>query len=133
VIVLPDHWDDGLRERIGRRWSLVTGSLLREQEWRSADQRAASSAIVFGQIGRDGLVDEMLTKRELTLDPSDEGGEVLVSLFPGENVRQPWRIAIAVHDPEVAGNFAAEHVMSLFHGTARFAGYRFVDGDGMAL
>ncbi len=131
VIVLPDHWDDGLRERIGRRWSLVTGSLLREREWRAAEARP--SAIVFGQIGHDGLVDELLTRRALTLDKSAEGGEVLVSLFTGESVRTPWQIAIAVHEPEVAGNFAAENLMGLFHGTARFAGYRFVEGNGMAL
>jgi len=133
VIVLPDHWDDALRERIGRRWSLVTGALVREREWRCADQRPGASAIVFGQVGRGGLVDELLTSRDLTLDPSDEGGEVLVSLFPGRTVRKPWQLAIAVHDPEVAGNFAAEQVMGLFHGTARFAGYRFVEGDGLAL
>lgn len=133
VIVLPDHWNDALRERIGRRWSLVTGSLLREREWRSAEERACASAIVFGQVGRDGLIDELLTSRDLTLDQSPEGGEVLVSLFPGESVRRPWQIAIAVHDPEVAGNFAAENLMGLFHGTARFAGYRFVGGDGAIL
>jgi hypothetical protein len=131
VIVLPDHWDDALRERIGRRWSLVTGSLLGEREWRAADDRTDTSAIVFGEVGRDGLVDRLLASRELSLEPSNEGGEVLVSLFPGETVRQPWQIAIAVRDPEVAGHFAAENLMGLFHGTARFAGNRFVDGSGM--
>ncbi|MEI9928908.1 MAG: hypothetical protein WDN44_16010 [Sphingomonas sp.] len=131
VIVLPDHWDDALRERIGRRWSLVTGALLSESEWRGSADPARASVIAFGQVGRDILVDELLTRRGLTLAESDEGGEVLVSLFPPERARKPWQMAIAVHDPEVAGNFAAEHVTGLFHGTARFAGYRFVEGDGM--
>jgi hypothetical protein len=84
-------------------------------------------------VGHDVIIDELLARRGLTLDQSAEGGEVLVSLFPPEHARSPWQIAIAVHDPEVAGNFSAEHVMGLFHSTARFAGYRFIDGDGVVM
>jgi hypothetical protein len=133
VIVLPDHWDDALRERIGRRWSLISDTLLRESEWRGAFDRAATSAIAFGQVGRDVTVDELLARRGLSLGQSREGGELLVSLSPPKRARKPWQIAIGVHDPEVAGNFSADHAMGLFHSTARFVGNRFVEGDGMAL
>jgi hypothetical protein len=133
IIVLPDSWNDALRERISRRWSLVTQAVLRESEWCRIPDPAPASLIAFGQVGRDGMIDELLTRRGLTLEQSAEGGDLLVSLFPPERARKPWQIAIAVHDPEVAGNFSAEHLMGLFHSTARFAGYRFVEGDGMAL
>lgn len=133
IIVLPDHWNESLRERISRRWSLVAGEILRASEWCRIPDPAAASLIAFGQVGRDVMIDELLTRRGLTLEETAEGGDLLVSLFPPERARKPWQIAIAVHDPEVAGNFSAEHVMGLFHSTARFAGYRFVEGDGMAL
>jgi hypothetical protein len=133
IIVLPDRWDESLRERISRRWSLVTQAVLRESEWCRIADPAPASLIAFGQVGRDGMIDRLLTRRGLTLEASAEGGDLLVSLFPPERARKPWQIAIAVHDPEVAGNFSAEHLMGLFHSTARFAGYRFVEGDGMAL
>ena len=132
IIVLPDRWDDGLRERIGRRWALVTRAVLRESEWSRAPDPARSSLIAFGQVGRDTMIDGLLTRRGLTLAQSPEGGDLLVSLFPPQRARKPWQIAIAVHDPEVAGNFSAERVMGLFHATARFAGNRFVEGDGVA-
>lgn len=133
IIVVPDRWNESLRERIGRRWSLVTQAVLRESEWCRIADPVPASLIAFGQVGRDGMIDKLLTRRGLTLEESAEGGDLLVSLFPPERARKPWQIAIAVHDPEVAGNFSAEYLMGLFHSTARFAGYRFVEGDGMAL
>ena len=132
VIVLPDHWDDALRERISRRWALISPALLRESEWRRSADQGSTSMIAFGQPGRDALVDDLLSRRGLELEESSDGGEVLVSLFAPSRARNPWQLAVAVREPEVAGNFSAEHVMGLFHGTARFAGYRFVEGDGMA-
>ncbi|MGB7034604.1 MAG: hypothetical protein WBD71_03680, partial [Xanthobacteraceae bacterium] len=100
IIVLPDHWNESLRQRISRRWSLVTGEILRASEWCRIPDPAPASLIAFGQVGRDRMIDELLTRRGLTLEETAEGGDLLVSLFPPERARKPWQIAIAVHDPE---------------------------------
>lgn len=131
IIVLPDRWDQALCERIARRWALVTPDFVRESAWPGVTEPPSVSLIAFGQIGHDAMIDSLLTRHNLALDKSREGGEVLISLFPSNRAREPWHMAIAVHDPEVAGNFTAENAMGLFHRTARFVGHRFVEGDGI--
>lgn len=132
VLVVPDHWSEELAERIRRRWSLVSRVFERESAWRARPDPSRACVIAFGQAGYDRLIDSLLDAGGLTFDRSGEGGDVLVSLSPPERALKPWQLAVAVHDPEVAGHFAAEHVMALFHRTARFAGYQLVEGDGMA-
>ncbi|MCJ2188481.1 hypothetical protein [Novosphingobium beihaiensis] len=133
VLVVPDHWSEELSERIRRRWSLVSRAFERESTWRERSGPQDVCVIAFGQAGRDRLIDSLLDARGLTLDRSDDGGDVLVSLSPPDRALKPWQLAVAVHDPEVAGNFAAEHVMGLFHRTARFSDYQLVEGDGMTV
>lgn len=132
VVVVPDRWDGALVDAISERWALVTPTLMRESHWQETTARDDLPVIAFGEAGRDALVDGLLADRGQTLDRSTEGDDLLVALVPPERAGRPWRMAVAVCDPLVAGGFAAEQALDLFHSIARFSGGRFIKGDGLA-
>jgi hypothetical protein len=132
VLVIPDHWSDPVTTAIGQRWRMVAPTLMREGAWRRSVTRDQTPVIVFGEAGRDSLVDELLAHRAVQFERSPQGGDIVVALVPAPVMGTPWRLAVAVGDQEVAADFAVEQAMDLFHGVARFAGHRFVSGDGLA-
>jgi hypothetical protein len=129
VIVVPDHWDVALREKIRRRWSLVARTIIAESEWNQRAGRAVECMIAFGEVGRDQMVDDLLDA--IDDEPVAIGAEhdLIVALLPQRRANSPWQLAIGVRDAELAGSFSAEHTMKSFQRIARFSRSDFASTD----
>lgn len=121
VIVVPDHWDDALREKIRRRWSLVARTIIAESDWRQRVGGEAECVIAFGEVGSDKLIDDLLQTIEDDPETIGSGHDLVVALMPHHRAKNPWQLAIGVRDSELAGSLAAEHVMRSFQRTVRFS------------
>lgn len=133
VIVLPDHWDVALREKIRRRWSLVARAIITESEWHQRIGREAECMIAFGEVGRDQMVDSLLDTIEDESTSIGTAHDLIVALIPQRRASTPWQLAIGVSDAELAGSFSAEHIMKSFQRVARFSRAEFIGADNPIL
>ena len=133
TIVIPDNWEQTAFDAIAKRWEIVTPHVMRETQWREHSEVHNSPVIAFGQASHDELIKSAMMEHQLQLNPSAEGGDLLLALLPVKTAKQPWRLLIAVEDKSVATRFPAEQALDLFHRVARFSSLRFVEGDTPSL